>query len=227
MNTPDLTMYRLVHRSIRQSTARLTAAVSGVTEAERDDRGRRLARWYQGFENELHTHHTVEDDVFFPALFQRVPALRGHLERIDEEHHHLDELIVASRAAIAGLADPSVAFPDAVAVAVDRTADLESFMDRHLDFEDAEILPLFTRHMDAAEYDELEATALADPKLGELRFTVPWMMANATPDERRHLLDSAPFMMKVLWVATRRGYDRLTAAALGTDVLAPMTAVAS
>ena len=227
MNTPDLTMYRLVHRSIRQSTARLTAAVSDVVEADRQDRGRQLVRWYHGFENELLTHHTVEDDVFFPALFQRVPALRGYLERIDEEHHHLDDLIVASRTAIGGLVDPSVPFTDAVARAVERAAELESFMDRHLDFEDAEILPLFTRHMDAAEYEELEAQALSNPKLGELRFTVPWMMANATPDERRQLLDSAGFMMKALWVATRRGHDRLTKAALGPDVLATATAVAS
>ena len=80
-------------------------------------------------------------------------------------------------------------------------------MDGHLDFEDAEILPLFTRHMDAADYDEVEGRALASPKLGQLKFTVPWMMANANADEQRHLLDAAPFMMKVLWVATRRGYE--------------------
>ena len=103
---------------------------------------------------------------------------------------------------------------------MERTAELEALLDRHLDFEDAEILPLFTRHMDAAEYDEVEGTAMASPKLGELRFTVPWMMANADEDERRHLLDGAPAMMKVLWIATRRGHDRLTTAALGAPVRA-------
>ena len=54
MNTPDLTSYRLIHRSIRQSTARLTTAVRGVAEEDRHDRGRQLARWYAGFEGELH-----------------------------------------------------------------------------------------------------------------------------------------------------------------------------
>ena len=116
-------------------------------------------------------------------------------------------------------------FADAVTEAVERAAELEALMDGHLDFEDAEILPLFTRHMDAADYDEVEGRALASPKLGQLKFTVPWMMANANPDEQRHLLDAAPFMMKVLWVATRRGYERLATAALGDTVPAPATVV--
>ena len=77
MNTPDLTSYRLIHRSIRQSTARLTTAVKGVVQEDRHDRGRQLARWYAGFEGELHTHHTLEDDFFFPALFQLVPSRWG------------------------------------------------------------------------------------------------------------------------------------------------------
>lgn len=227
MNTPDLTSYRLIHRSIRQSTARLTAAVSGVAESERHERGRQLARWYAGFEGELRNHHTVEDDFFFPALFERVPALRGYLARIDEEHHELEELIVATHTAIAALTDPSVPFTDAIAGASDRAAELEGLMDRHLDFEDAEILPLFTRHMDAADYDEIQGKAMASPKLGELRFTVPWLMASANPDEQRHLLDDAPFMMKVLWIATRRGYAKLATAALGDERSVLTAAVAS
>ncbi len=225
MNTPDLTTYHLVHRAIRQSTARLSAAVAEVTDDDRRSRGAQLARWYAGFETELHTHHTVEDDFFFPALFEHLPSLRGYLDRIDDEHRYLSELIVDTRTAIGELATMTTPFDRAIAGAVERTAELEGLMDRHLDFEDAEILPLFTRHMDAAEYDEVEGKALANPKFVELRFTVPWLMANADDRERRHLLDSAPSVMKLLWIATRRGHDRLTTAALGAP-MAPM-AVAS
>jgi hemerythrin-like domain-containing protein len=176
MNTPDLTTYRLIHRAIRQSTARLTAAVGTLSEQDRHDRGRRLARWYAGFEGELRLHHTVEDDFFFPALFERVPSLRAYLARIDDEHHELDELIVTTRAAVGAFTDPSVSFADAVTGAAGAAAELEALMDRHLDFEDAEILPLFTRHMDAADYHEIEGR-LATPMLDQLKFTVPWMMA--------------------------------------------------
>ncbi|HTO00868.1 MAG TPA: hemerythrin domain-containing protein, partial [Microthrixaceae bacterium] len=209
--------------AIRQSAARLTTALGTVSES--DDRSRQLFRWYTGFEGELQVHHTVEDDYFFPALFERVPALRRYLDRIDDEHHELDELIVATRTAIAGLQSPSEPFDDAVARAVAAAGDLEALLDRHLDFEDAEILPLFTRHMDAAEYAEVEARAMAKPKFGQLKFTVPWMIANATADEQRYLFDGAPFMMKVLWVATRRSHDRLTTASLGESASAPTAEV--
>lgn len=227
MNTPDLTTYHLVHRAIRQSTSRLTAALSGLVEDERRERGRQLARWYSGFEAELHMHHTVEDDFFFPALFVHVPALRGYLDRIDDEHHYLSELIVETRTAILEISNPMTPFADAIAGAVGRAIDLEELMQGHLDFEDAEILPLFARHMDAAEYNEIEGKAMANPNIGELKFTVPWMMANANADEQRQLLDNAPFMMKVLWLATRRGYERLTTAAFGQEVSAGELAVAS
>jgi hypothetical protein len=226
VNTPDLTSYRLIHRTIRRSTARLSAAMGGVAEADRFHRGRHLAQWYAGLAGELHIHHTVEDELFFPALFERVPSLRGLLARIDEEHHHLEELIAATGDSIAAIADPTVAFDVAIAAASDRSTELHALMDGHLDFEDAEILPLFTRHMDAADYAEVEGKALATPKLGELRFTVPWMMANADADEQRQLLEGAPFMMKVLWIATRRGHDRLTNAAFGASGATPISAVA-
>lgn len=216
MNTPDLTTYHLVHRAIRQSTVRLTAAVSSVVEDERRDRGRQLARWYAGFEGELHLHHTVEDDFFLPALFAHVPALRGYLDRIDDEHHYLSELIVETRTAISAISNPMVPFADAVAGAAAKAGELEALMEGHLDFEDAEVLPLFTRHMDAAEYQGIEEKAMGNPDFGQLRFTVPWMMSNASTDEQRHLLDNAPFVMRVLWIATRRGYDRLDAAAMGS-----------
>lgn len=227
MNTPDLTSYRLIHRAIRQSTARLRAATGGVAEADRAERGRHLAKWYAGLAGELRIHHTVEDEYFFPALFERVPSLRGYLARIDDEHHHLEESIAATADSIAAIADPTVAFELAVTTASDCATELDTLLDCHLDFEDAEILPLFTRHMDAADYVEVEARALATPKLGELRFTVPWMMANADAEERRRLLDDAPLAMKVLWIATRRGHDRLTTAALGEVASAPIAAVAS
>jgi len=227
MSTPDLTSYRLIHRAIRQSTGRLTAAIGTVTERDRHARGRRLARWFTGFEGELRVHHTVEDDYFFPALFERVPSLRGYFDRIDDEHHELDEVIAATSTAIATLTDRGLSLADAVADASRRAAELEALMDRHLDFEDAEILPLFTRHMDSADYDEIEGKALATPKLGQLTFTVPWMMANATADEQRHLLDAAPAAMKVLWIATRRRHDRLTADAFGDPATASMESVAS
>lgn len=72
-----------------------------------------------------------------------------------------------------------MAFDVAVTTASDRATQLYALVDGHLGFEDTQILPLITQHLDAADYDEVEAKALAAPKLGEPRFTVPRTTANA------------------------------------------------
>jgi len=216
MNTPDLTLYYVVHRRMRESSRQLAAALATLDESDRRERGRQLVRWYGGFEGELHVHHTVEDNIFFPALFEKVPSLRGYLDRIEDEHVHLNELLISTGASLVEIANPMTSFADAVGSAVKLAAELEALLETHLDFEDAEVLPLFTRHMDGDEYKALDDKAMGKPEIGQLKFTVPWIMAGVSADEQRHLFEGAPFMMKVVWLATRRGYGRLEHAALGS-----------
>lgn len=221
MDTPDLTFYRLIHRSLRVSSGRLATAISELAEDERTGRGRSLVKWYGGFEGELHEHHTVEDRIFFPALFERVPALAGYVQRLDDEHEYLTELMGTMRGELARVANPLQPFDDAVTKAAAVAIDLQETLDGHLDFEDAEVLPLFERHFDAGEYDALQDRAIngnGKPNVSQLAWTIPWVMDAATPEEKEVLLDDAPFMMKVLWVASRGRFVRLEKAAFGVDV---------
>lgn len=229
MDTPDLTFYRLVHRSMRVSSRRLSAVLAEMNEAERTDRGRKLVKWYAGFEGELHEHHTVEDTIFFPSLFEKLPSLKGHLLRIDDEHEYLTELLGSMRGALARVANPLQPFDDAVTKAAAVAVDLEQLLERHLDFEDNEILPLFERHYDADEYDALQDRAInggGKPDVAQLSWTIPWLMDEATPAEKEVLLADAPFMMKVLWVASRGRFVRLEHAVFGDAPALSMAGVA-
>jgi hypothetical protein len=221
MDTPDLTTYYLLHRNMRVSSRRLATAVADVTEADRAERGRALARWYGGFAGELHAHHTIEDTIFFPSLFERLPSLEAYLARIDDEHHELSSLIERTSSALAAVTDVDQDWSTAIRSAVSATSGLESLLDQHLDFEDAEILPLFARHYSHAEYETLEQGAMAKPEMKQMAYTVPWLMAGADADEQAQMLDNAPFMLRVVWLATRRRYARLETAALG-QIAAPV-----
>ena len=64
---PDLTLYRIIHRGMRTGTARVADALTTMRSPDVDRAGR-LAQWYEGFLEEFHLHHTVEDTIFFPAL---------------------------------------------------------------------------------------------------------------------------------------------------------------
>ena len=220
MQLPDLTNYHVLHRGMRLDSTRLAGAVAALAEGERSTRGPALARWYAGYYGELHEHHTIEDEIFFPAILERVPVFDGQLDRIEAEHHRLEEVLVETRARLARLGDPAVDWPVASAEAADVTTELRDLLDLHLDFEDADVLPLFVRHFGREEYEDLDERAKKHIKLGQLTFTIPWAVEAATAEERSRMMTTAPLAFKLLWHATRRRYDRMAREAFGPTVAA-------
>ena len=218
MELPDLTTYRVLHRGMRLDSARLAGAVATLAEAERTTRGPAIARWYAGYYGELHQHHTVEDTIFFPAILERVPVFDSQIDRIEAEHHRLEDVLVETAALLGRLGDPGVAWPVAVAEATDITTELCDLLDAHLGFEDADVLPLFVRHFTVEDYEDLGERAIKHTGLGQLVFGIPWAVEAATEDEFRHMYANAPLAFKLLWYATRRRYNRMARQAFGSSL---------
>lgn len=215
---PDLTLYRLIHRGMRADTARLAAVVAGLTEAERHRRMPALTRWYAGFLQEFELHHSAEDDIFFPALAERVPVFADQLARLDAEHHTLEAALLAVRDALGQLADPNVAWRSVREDAVDALRVADNELTLHLDNEDADVLPLFVSHMSKLEYDEIGERALKRATPKHLLFALPWVMRQATGEESGKILAEAPLPLKVMWYVSRGRHARLTRRALGETV---------
>jgi hypothetical protein len=216
---PDLLTWKVLHRVMRDDAARLAKAIAGVDELDRGPRAAALGRWFAGYVGELHDHHTVEDEVFFPALVLRLPHSSALIDRVDADHLQLDDLLSRTSIALERLANPHISFRVALGEAVMVAEGLHALLDAHLGFEDDEILPLFARHFDATQFEALEQRAGKYMKLRQLRFTVPWVVEGVDELERRELFDRAPFMMKVVWYASRGQYRRLTAAAFEAPTL--------
>jgi hypothetical protein len=212
---PDLVSFHVVHRGMRNDSARLAKAIAELDEPDRTWRSRRLGRWYEGFVGELYAHHAVEDELFFPALRRRVPVFEYRLGRIDAEHAHLDAALDRTRRAIERLGDTATEWVDASRQASATTAELHELLDRHVSFADDHVLPLFSRHLSEDEYDSLEARAAGYVSFGQLPFTISWIMDNAEPAERRSLLAASPPGVKLMWYLTRRRYRRLVDEAFG------------
>jgi hemerythrin-like domain-containing protein len=208
MTAPDLSIYYMVHRAMKGDAARLARAVA---EVEPGDHHRAVVfeRWYEGYVGELHDHHTIEDDIFFPALVEKVPVFADQVPRIDRDHARLDELLDWTKASLRDLAGGPGSWDAAQGDASRATAELAALLDDHLGFEDADVLPLFTRHFTAEDYDELDRSATAKPNLRQLLFTIPWALDWATDAERTHTFDKTPFVFKLIWQLRRRPYARL------------------
>jgi hemerythrin-like domain-containing protein len=208
-STPDLTAFTVIHRVMRADGRRFADIVAALDEAERVQRVPRLARWWTGYQDELHDHHVIEDEFFYPALVERVPTAARHIERIDVDHEHLGDLIARITDVFVRLGDPAAPFRATHAEAVRLTDGLASLLEAHLGFEDEDVVPLFAEHFTGAEYEALEKQAMKRPSLRRAAFTVPWVLAGASDAEREHLLATAPGILKLLWYVSRGRYRRL------------------
>jgi hypothetical protein len=214
---PDLRSYRAIHEALRSANEQLVVGLRSLPEAPAT-RVPALRRWFAGYRAELRTHHELEDEVFFPALAERVPSFERYAAELDRDHHRLDELIQLVQAALdhaasGGLEGDAPAAVDGTAHAIE----LRDLMAAHLDVEDDEILPMFERHFTADEYEVLDRRALESVSLRQAMFTVPWFMATAAPEEAAHTFADAPLAMKVVHALTRRRYARLAVQAFGPD----------
>jgi hemerythrin-like domain-containing protein len=210
-SAPDLSGYRAVHTALRRGTHALAEAAVELDPADRR-RVAAYARYWKGFAGEVLAHHTIEDDICFPALVERIVGMDELITRTDADHHRLDELMSAAAAAVGELAAGRRApeLPDVL-------AELDELMHRHLDFEDAEILPQIDEHLDGEEWAALEKQAQKHLGIGtQAAFSVPFIASMLDLGDLQEVFGSAPGAFKVLYRLTRKRYNRLAAHALGS-----------
>jgi hemerythrin-like domain-containing protein len=211
ISTPDLTAYHAVHTALRAAPHRMADAVATIDPMD----GRRtgaFARYWKGFAGEVLAHHTIEDVSMFPDLLARLPDVQALFDRTDDDHQQLDRLMDACGDAVARLAAGVV--PNGAERIL---RELAVHMDEHLDFEDAEILPLFEEHYTAEEYQALDEAAVKSIGIGpQAAFTIPFVLSSVAPEDRARMMAGAPLPLIVLYRLTKGRFARLEARALGS-----------
>ncbi len=212
---PDLSGYREIHHALRVAADQLVAVLSAQTPRKRSAPAA-LHRWFTGYSAELAAHHRVEDEVFFPAIAARVPAYAEYERTLTADHERLHNLIGGCNTALRRLGSAgSAGGPDEVAAALAAAVELRDLLTEHLDFENADVLPLFERHFSPAEYAALDRKAIQAVSLRQALFTVPWFMATASPQGAARTLADAPLPLKLIYRLTRGRYARLQQQAFG------------
>jgi hypothetical protein len=141
------------HLMFRELGVRLVAETEGFLENATDARlyGGRMSRLAGFLINELHGHHHVEDEHYFPVLSGLEPRLAHGFDLLDADHHaldgHLHGLADAANAALRTLqSGPAPAARDAAGALHGRLQGFGGFLERHLTDEEDLVVPVILQH---------------------------------------------------------------------------------
>jgi iron-sulfur cluster repair protein YtfE (RIC family) len=101
------------------------------------------------FVNDLHGHHQIEDQHYFPALAAKEASIAKGFEILDHDHHAIDGYLAGFVRSANGVLQNHVdrsALQDAAGLFHADLLRLQSLLNRHLIDEEELIVPIILRH---------------------------------------------------------------------------------
>jgi hemerythrin-like domain-containing protein len=164
----------------------------------------------------LHHHHTIEDDMLWPKLLERVPAeIAPIVELMESQHHTVAEVLertVALRAEWRKNAD--------TARAVELAALYARLYDRlveHLDAEEQHVMPLVEACITDDEWKQIGKAAQRGTPLKDGPRMLGMLAYDGDPNVIREMLGTVPAPMRGLVLTVgRRAYAKHAKLVYGT-----------
>jgi iron-sulfur cluster repair protein YtfE (RIC family) len=208
----DMMMMYVMHHGFRRDLAAFASAAA-ATPTEARSSWRALAARWDLFAEVLHHHHAGEDAGLWPALLERADeADRQVLEAMEAEHAGIDPILAACAAGFERLAHH--ADEDARAALAVRLCAARESLGRHLRHEETEAIAIIQRVLTQEKWEHIEETHFkTDLAFAQILAIVPWC-AHAVPGPlRRQVFAKTGPANHVLWLLTRRGFERREALA--------------
>ncbi len=211
----DLNGMYLAHHAFRRDLARFATAARETPVAAADVWRALAVRWDR-FSDVLHHHHTTEDDVLWPQLFELVDARgdtagRATLEAMEAEHEVIDPLLADCAAGFAAMAHtPGTATRDRLA---ETTRTARDTLSAHMGHEERAALPLVQSLLTEEGWQRVEKAAGAGAGPAEVLFLVPWVADGLSPEHLDAAVASMGAPFRWLLALTRGRYARREAIA--------------
>jgi Hemerythrin HHE cation binding domain len=193
----DLTLMLAAHEALRRDLTGLArAAAAQATGAGRGDPDRRRAvqHGWAVFQRQLHTHHTAEDELVWPALRDRLAAsdaARSVLDAMEAEHQQIDPLLAAVDRAMRQPGGDDGTLADTVDV-------LTMALHGHLAHEERDALPLIGTALTAAEWRGV-GRSIGVRNLRRAPEMFAWMLDGAEPAQAAAATSQLPPPARVLY----------------------------
>jgi len=200
---PDLTRFRLIHRSMRGEVRKLAALTAAQGDAPFPPEQEAALRRLLGFLcTEIHAHHTKEDDILWPLIsasagevVDLLPLTRDH-GQIDPYLHRIRTGTGRDRA--------------------EALASLRDLLDEHITEEEKLVFPVMLEYVSAEDFERCEKQFQKGAPLSQMKILLPWLVSYTTPEEKTHLLQEAGFVLRLMLRIFEPGYLRLQRAVYGS-----------
>lgn len=211
----DTRVMGVIHSIYRREFRLAGDLVRGVADGDRA-RAAVVADHLQLVHDNLHHHHSAEDDHLWPLLLERVPEELAPLVHLMEQQHATVESLLAGIGdllprwrATAGVRDR------------DQLADLHDQLHLHLvehmDAEEERLLPIASRNVTQEEWEAMGTAARAGTPRSRSLLVLGMIVQDGDPEVVASMLERAP--APVRWLLprlARRAYRRHARAVHGT-----------
>jgi iron-sulfur cluster repair protein YtfE (RIC family) len=196
------TIVYLIHEAFRRDLGRLSTALraTGVDAA----RARQLRGHWGFIDEQLHHHHSVEDDSLWPLVRPKLAERQADLAVLTEMEDQHVTLLPHCEAIDRGFA--ALIETPGVDASIDLASQLEMLgttLGTHLDDEELRCFPVIDQALSVSEFESFgKATAKAIGMRGSARF-FPWIFDGADAVERNAVLMMPPppvrFLCQYIW----------------------------
>jgi hemerythrin-like domain-containing protein len=188
-----------MHKSMRVDSQRLIRAVDALPAGD-IQQAAALGRAFAAIVGLIHDHHWTEDDVMYPFLLQRVPTFESDALQLENDHVELDAAMARINARFRLLAHQLSGrlWQDTRGHLLDEAVTFDRVLVDHLDREEAVVVPPFESLLSEADQHTLQKEEAKLTTYRHMRMAVPWVLANATPEEEASLRATAPRLLGVI-----------------------------
>jgi hemerythrin-like domain-containing protein len=188
-----------MHKAMRADSQRLISAVDTLPAGD-THQAAALGRAFAAIVGLIHDHHWTEDDVMYPFLLERVRTFERDALRLEDDHVELDAAMarINARFRLLGHQVSARLWQDTRGHLLDEAAVFNQVLVGHLDREEAVVVPPFESLLSEADQHTLKKEEAKLSTYRHMRMAVPWVLANATPEEAANLRAIAPRLLGVI-----------------------------
>jgi hemerythrin-like domain-containing protein len=188
-----------MHKAMRADSRRLISAVDALPAGD-TQQGAALGRAFAAIVGLIHDHHWTEDDVMYRFLLARVPTFEADALRLEDDHVEPDAAMARINARFRLLAHQLSArlWQDTRGHLLEEAAAFDRVLVDHLDREEAVVVPPFESMLSEADQQLLHKEEAKLATYRHMRMAVPWVLANAAPEEAANLRAVAPRLLGVI-----------------------------